>query len=220
MIRKLLVATLLLFFASSSAFAQGIKVGEVALTGEAEFTQDQKGNQSYDLYVFGHAHEIELLARATHVENSIHRAEFSVGKSFGLFPDKDKKPRVALTQYAGLTTDGAVYTPVSVVLNFFGRTGVYIADPKFYYYHGQPQSLHENTLYQKSSVSLTKAGGWQFRWERLRVVGNSTIFNRFGIERRIWVRNKMLGENSHFQISPFVDTAKKQVGFYAGFRWQ
>ncbi len=220
MLKQLGVSIFLLFFVSTPSHAQGVKMGKITLTGEVEFTQDQKGRQTYDLYMFGHTRNIEFLGRATDVENSIRRMELSLGKSFALFPNQDKKPRIVIIGYAGLTTDGAIYTPVVVVFNFRCLNGAYIADPKFYYYHGQPEYLHSNTLYQKSYIDLTKGGGWQFRWERLQAVGNLTIFNRFGIERRIWVRNETLGKNSHFHISPFVDTANKQVGFYTGFRWQ
>ena len=50
--------------------------------------------------------------------------------------------------------------------------------------------------------------------------GVLTVFNRFGVERRIWVRNNTLGVNSHIHVASFVNTTNKQLGFAVGFRWQ
>ena len=197
----------ILVLSTSAVSAQGLKTGSITWTGEFEFTKTQKGNRTAELYVFGDSDKINLLGEALLVEDGIRRGELAVGKTL-------IASRFVVKPYVGLTTDGAVFTPVVVVKNVWQRTAVYIADPKFYY-NSKP-----NTLYQKASVVLTKDGGWQVRWEHLRVLGVITAFNRLGIERRLWVRNDTIGKNSHVHIVLFWDKATKRAGGAMGFRWQ
>ncbi|MBI4049226.1 MAG: hypothetical protein HY395_00185 [Candidatus Doudnabacteria bacterium] len=176
-------------------------------TGEFEFTHTNDEGKTNELYVFGDHPKINLLFEGLFVEDGLHRGEFAFGKTI-LFR------KLIVKSYAGLTTDGAVFTPVVAILNLWGRIAVYIADPKFYY-NDKP-----NTLYQKTSFALTKSGAWQVRWEHFQVFGVLTVFNRLGLERRIWLRNNTLGVNSHIHVAGFVDTTNKQVGLAVGFRWQ
>ena len=204
---KLAIAAFLFFVSSSTASAQGLKTGNVSWTGEFEFTHTNNVNNTNELYVFGDHPKANLLFEGLFVEDGLHRGEVGVGKTFAL-------PKLIVKPYIGLTTDGAVFTPAVVILKLCGHTAVYIADPKFYY-QDKP-----NTLYQKASFALAKSGAWQLRWERLQVFGITTVFNRFGVERRIRVRNNTLGVNSHIHVASFVDTTNEQLGLAVGFRWQ
>ena len=203
----MVVLAFLLLFITTSSSGQELKTKNMSWTGEFEFTHTNDVNQTNELYVFGDHSKVNLLFEGLFVEDGLHRGEVGVGKTL-VFPKLIVKP------YVGLTTDGAVFTPVVVVLNFLEHTTVYIADPKFYY-QNKP-----NTHYQKASLALVKSGVWQLRWERLDVFGVLTVFNRFGVERRIWVRNNTLGVNSHIHVASFVNTTNKQLGFAVGFRWQ
>ncbi len=182
--------------------------------GETEFTQGQKGNQTYDLYVFGSINRVAFLARYIKVENGVHRGEFGLGRTFLFCKDKSKQPRLIITPYPGITTDKAIFLAIANVAKISGHTIVYIPDAKFY--------SGRKTLYQELSAGLTKRGEWQFRWESLDLWNLPTTngkihlkaFNRFGLERQIFTRR-----NSHFHISPFVDTTNRGTGLYTGFRW-
>lgn len=209
MSRFLLAVVALLFFSFPLA-------GQVRWSGEAEFAQGQKGDQAYDLYVFGNVKKLDFFGRYFKVENTVHRGEFGLGTTFPLFKDKSKKPRLIVVPYPGITTDKAGLLAIVFVANVAGRSVSYVPDAKFY--------SGRKTLYQELSVGLTRRGGWQFRWEtldlwRLPVEGGKIphlrAFNRFGIERRVWT-----GNSTHLHVSPFFDRAQKNVGFYAGFRWQ
>ena len=204
---RLKFAILALLLVSSTASAQGLKTGTITWTGEFEFTHTNDVNQTGELYVFGDHPKANLLFEGLFVEDGLHRGEMGVGKTIVI-------RKLIVKQYVGLTTDNAVFSPVVVILNFWGHTAVYIADPKFYY-EDKP-----NTLYQKASFALTKSGAWQVRWERLQVFGVLMVFNRVGLERRIWVRSNALGVNSHIHVASFVDTTNKQLGLAVGFRWQ
>lgn len=180
--------------------------GQVRWKGETEFTQDQKGNQTYDLYGFGSTKQLAFFGRYFKAEPAINRGEFGLGHTFLFCKDKDKRPRLIITPYLGATTDKAALLAVVNVVSIAGRTFVYIPDMKVY--------SGRKTLYQEVSASLTKRGKWQFRSEHLRLFRTTTTFNRLGIERRFSV-----GSGRHFHVSPFYDTTNKQAGFYAGFRW-
>ena len=191
---------LLVFVSSGIILAQSPKI---KWTGETEFTQSQKGQQSYDLYVFGSHQKFELLARYFKVENGLERGEFGIGKSFAFANN-----RLIVTPSIGYTTDKAIFIPFVFVTQVSKRTLVYVIDPKIY------PGKNTNTLYQELSAGLTKKGGWQFRWEALQV-GTFRLYHRLGIERRIWVTN-----GNHFHVSPWYDPTNDQVGFYAGFRFR
>lgn len=181
--------------------------------GETEFTQDQKGNQTYDLYIFGNTKQISFFGRYFRAENSVNRGELGLGRTFLFDRNKSKSPRLVIAPYLGATSDKAALLAIVSVVNVARRTIVYIPDAKFYSGH--------KTLYQEASIGLTRHGEWQLRWETLDLwmlpVGGSKIphlraFNRVGIERRT-------GSSPYFHISPFYDTVNKQVGLYTGFRW-
>ena len=219
--------TTLLLLSLGLPLSAQINIGGTTWTGKFEFTQDQYGRQTYDFQNYGQVGQVSLLVRGFWTENGVHRIETGGGKTIPLFKNADGKPRLSLTPYAGLTTDGAAFTPLVASFNFFGRQAYFLADPKFY--HARDNPLHQNTLYQEASVPLTKAGGWQLGWRRLQVNGQVTAFNRIGIERRIWTRNGFSGESSHASILPFFDAHiadpksgrwSKSVGLYVNFLWQ
>ncbi|MBI3120155.1 MAG: hypothetical protein HYZ08_00910 [Candidatus Kerfeldbacteria bacterium] len=197
----------LLLLVPVPSLGQGLKTGSVHWTGEFEFTRTNDAGQTNELYIFGDQPKVNLLFEGLFVEDGLHRGEFGIGKTILVH-------KLIIKPYAGLTTDGAVFTPVVAIWNLWGRTAVYIADPKFY------QSDKPNTLYQKASFALTKSVAWQVRWERFQVFGVPTVFNRLGVERRLWVRSNTIGVNSHIHVAGFVDTTNKQPGLAVGFRWQ
>jgi hypothetical protein len=203
----------LLFIASLACAQAGLKLAGTIWTGKFEFTQDQGGRQTYDFQNYGQVYSVDLLVRGFWAEQSVHQMEFGVGKTAQLSKNADGKPRVSLTQYAGLTTDGAVFTPLLASFNFFGRGFYLLADPKFYF-HDRHDPLHQNTLYQEASFPLDKNGKWQADWRRLQVNGQLTAFNRFCLERRL-----LITSHSHLAVLPFVDTANKSVGVYGDFIW-
>lgn len=207
MLLRMVIWASLLLLVPVRSFGQGLKTGNVNWTGEFEFTHTIDEGKTNELYVFGDHPKVNLLFEGLFVENGLHRAELGIGKTLSVH-------KLILKPYVGLTTDGAMFTPVVTILSLWGRTAVYIADPKFYH-DDEP-----DTLYQKASFALTKSGAWQVRWERLQVFGVLTVFNRFGVERRVWVRNNTLGVNSHIHVVSFVDTINKQLGLAVGFRWQ
>jgi len=219
---------ILFFIIVSMACAQeGFKLGSTTWVGKVEFTQDQGGRQTYDVQNFGQAGKVEIFARGIWVEQSVHRFEFAAGKTFGFSKRADGKHRVFVTQYAGLTTDGAGFAPMLASFNFFGRQSYYLADTKFY--HARNTPLHQNTLYQEASVPLTKGGGWQVGFRRLQVSGQVTVSNRIVVERRFWIRNRFSERASHFAVLPFFDAHvadskkgiwSKSAGFYIDFCWQ
>src|SRR3989344_3323332 len=207
MLLRMVIWASLLLLVPVPSFGQGLKTGNVNWTGEFEFTHTKDEGKTNELYVFGDHPKVNLLFEGLSVEDGLHRGELGIGKTLVVY-------KLIVKPYVGLTTDGAVFTPVVAILNLWGRTAVYIADPKFYL-NDKP-----NTLYQKASYALTKSGAWQVRWERFQVFGVLTVFNRIGLERRIWVRNNTLGVNSHIHVASFVDTTNKQLGVAVGFRLQ
>jgi hypothetical protein len=207
---RILIITM--FLAGLACAQEGVKLGSATWAGKLEFTQDQGGRQTYDFQNYGEVGQVNFLIRGFWAEQSVHRMEFGIGKTVRLFKNADSKPRVSLTQYAGLTTDGAVFIPLLVNFNFFGRNFYYLADPKFYQARNSP--LRQNTLYQEMSAPLTKGGGWQAGWRRLQVSGQLTAFNRFCLERRL-----LIMPHSHLAVLPFIDTANKSAGAYGDFVW-
>jgi hypothetical protein len=200
--------TLIWFLLNSSVAFSQLTVGALAWTGKFEFTQTQKGGQAYDSYFLGHGTKMELLGRGFFAKDGLKRGEFAAGKGYALLKDKKSKPRLVLIPYAGLTTDGAIFTPVVLTFNLWGRNGDYIFDPKFYY-NGKA-----NTIYQESTFALVKSGRLQVRSERLDILPNPTAFHRLGLQWRLWNSG-----NIQVSVSPFADLVHKQAGFYSGFTW-
>src|SRR5258708_13365740 len=105
---------IVILYALSTLFsqAQGLKLRAITWTGEFEFSQTQKGGQTYDNYWFGHGTKLEILGRAFFAKNALKRAEFAGSKALDLLKGRDSKPPLILIPYPVLTTTGTLFMPL------------------------------------------------------------------------------------------------------------